>query len=366
MKTVRLELTNFTRLVLLSLLFTTFSSNVFGSTLNIENGNIYYKQETGKKMQLTRSGKDRAAVLSPSGQYVAFIRKSSKPADYPAENPNGYSQDELLADQIWVVDLSMRKERLLVEDQAADEPAKAISHIEDNSLKFSLDGKKLYFIISAWVTSGAVHAVSLDGSGERFVTAGNSVDVVPSGGEYRGHLIVRQHRYFIGGGSYDWLWLFDPDGKEIAPVGEEIKQSQAGYFGLPVEKAVSEIDNGHESFMKGIQAYQQMDYDVAISFFREALEILDIDPVKAGERNKKLQADIAKNPKTKDGKDRSVAFFKDWLDSYYYLGLAYAKKGDEKAAFEQVATLKIIGRSDYADTLESEIKQISLGRKVQF
>jgi len=24
-----------------------------------------------------------------------------------------------------------------------------------------------------------------------------------------------------GGGSYDWLWLFDPKGKEIGPVGED-------------------------------------------------------------------------------------------------------------------------------------------------
>ena len=39
-------------------------------------------------------------------------------------------------------------------------------------------------------------------------------------GEYRDFLIVQQHRYFLGGGSFDWYWLFRPDGKEVGPIGE--------------------------------------------------------------------------------------------------------------------------------------------------
>ena len=38
--------------------------------------------------------------------------------------------------------------------------------------------------------------------------------------ENRDNLVVRQHRYFILGGSYDWYWLFDPTGqKEKGPIG---------------------------------------------------------------------------------------------------------------------------------------------------
>jgi hypothetical protein len=45
--------------------------------------------------------------------------------------------------------------------------------------------------------------------------------VVPFG-EYRDHLLVQQHRYFLGGGSYDWFFLFTPGGKEVGVVGEDI------------------------------------------------------------------------------------------------------------------------------------------------
>jgi hypothetical protein len=40
-------------------------------------------------------------------------------------------------------------------------------------------------------------------------------------GRYAGHLLVSQHRYFLAGGSYDWLLLLTPDGKEAGPVVDE-------------------------------------------------------------------------------------------------------------------------------------------------
>ena len=38
-----------------------------------------------------------------------------------------------------------------------------------------------------------------------------------------------QHRYFLGGGSYDWYWLLRPDGKEVGPVGETTENFEATY-----------------------------------------------------------------------------------------------------------------------------------------
>ena len=57
---------------------------------------------------------------------------------------------------------------------------------------------------------------------ERFIAPANSLEVVPSG-EYPGHLLVSQHRYFVAGGSYDWIWLLTPDGAEVGPEGESAK-----------------------------------------------------------------------------------------------------------------------------------------------
>ena len=58
---------------------------------------------------------------------------------------------------------------------------------------------------------------------ERYLFPGNDVKVVPSG-EYKDCLLVLQHRYFLGGGSYDWFWLLRPDGKELGPVGEDDRE----------------------------------------------------------------------------------------------------------------------------------------------
>ena len=53
---------------------------------------------------------------------------------------------------------------------------------------------------------------------------------VVSSGHYRDDLLVQQHRYFIGGGSYDWYWLLKPDGKEIGPVGEDTENFKTTYL----------------------------------------------------------------------------------------------------------------------------------------
>ena len=96
---------------------------------------------------------------------------------------------------------------------------RTIAHIDDPSLQFSPDGKKVYFISSAWVTSGAVHSVNIDGTGEQFITDGNTLQVIDKGGA-KGYLIIRRHKYFLTGGSYDWLWLVSPEGKEIGPLSD--------------------------------------------------------------------------------------------------------------------------------------------------
>lgn len=110
---------------------------------------------------------------------------------------------------------------------------------------------------------------------------------------------------------------------------------------------------------KGYAALEQHDYDTAIASFETVLKLLNIDPIEAGEEYKKRMANIEKNPKTKDGRDRAVAFNKLWLDTYYYLGLAYAHKGDKANALKQVIDLRHIGRADYADSLEDEINYIN-------
>ena len=77
----------------------------------------------------------------------------------------------------------------------------------------------VYFLSAAWAVSNAVHLLDLASNKQRFITDGNSLELVPVG-KYRGYLIVSQHRYHKNGGSYDDFWLVSPKGKTIASLGE--------------------------------------------------------------------------------------------------------------------------------------------------
>ncbi|MFC1514490.1 TolB family protein [Candidatus Omnitrophota bacterium] len=209
----------------------------------VEKGNIYYLPEGKEAIQLTDSGKDETPVLSPDGKIVAFIRKSAKEAYLAVGAPEDYPPEGLFADQIWIVNIDGSGEKMLVENKhpkdiqiTPDVPRddwvsygleRTIAHID--SLQFSPDSKRLYFITSAWVTSGAVHCVDVDGSNERFLMAGNSLEIIGEG-RYKGYLIVRQHRYFLAGGSYDWLWLFTPDGEKEGPLGIDLDHQQRDFL----------------------------------------------------------------------------------------------------------------------------------------
>jgi len=180
-------------------------------SVTVEGGNVYYRasgQSTPRRV--TSSGHDRDASLSPDGRTIAFVRGTPGDSVQTALGP-----DE--ATSVWVVRTDGSGARMLVRGRAAGEPERALALM--SSPQFSPDGKRLYFLSVAWVTSGAVHAVDVASGEERFVLPGLSVEVVPRG-HYAGHLLVTQHRYFIIGGSYDWVWLFTPDGREVGPIGE--------------------------------------------------------------------------------------------------------------------------------------------------
>lgn len=192
--------------------------------LLVDKGCIWREDGPGRRTQLTYYGKDRAPVLAPDGGSVAFLRKSTNRAALPADDGDEPSGEGALADQVWLLDLRTGAPRRLVADRASDDSGGdgcqgQIAHIGERSLCFSPDGTLLYFITSAWVVSGALHCVDLKSGREHFVVDANSVEVVASG-EFRGHLIVQQHRYFLAGGSYDWFWLFTPGGEEVGPVGD--------------------------------------------------------------------------------------------------------------------------------------------------
>jgi hypothetical protein len=191
----------------------------FAQTVSVKNGNIQFTDKSGKMTALTSSGRDSNPLLAPDSKWVAFVRKVEG-------KKIATGSDEVDPTELWQVRVDGKEPTMLVRCRESQKMESLIGGFE--TLQFSPDGKLLYFMTPAWATSGAVHVVDTTNRKERYLFPGNNLKLVPSG-EYKGCLLVQQHRYFVGGGSYDWFWLLRPDGKEVGPVGEDTENFEATY-----------------------------------------------------------------------------------------------------------------------------------------
>ncbi|EOA5628257.1 hypothetical protein OW293_014750 [Providencia rettgeri] len=99
------------------------------------------------------------------------------------------------------------------------------------SVDVYLNTYDVYFLSSAWATSGAVHRIrwsvivnalkdipiAIDDI--EFITSGNSIYVIQKG-KYSGNLIIKKHKYKDGGGSYNPYVMVSPAGDSIKEIGE--------------------------------------------------------------------------------------------------------------------------------------------------
>jgi dipeptidyl aminopeptidase/acylaminoacyl peptidase len=193
------------------------SVSAFAQTVSVKDGNIQFTDKSGKTIALTSGGRDSNPVLAPDGKWVAFVRKVEG-------KKISTGSDEVEPTELWQVRVDGKEPSILVRCRDSEKPESVIAAFEN--LQFSTNGKLLYFVTPAWATSGAVHVVDTTTGKERYLFPGNDLKVVTSG-EYKDCLLVQQHRYFIGGGSYDWFWLLRTDGKEVGPVGEDTSTFEA-------------------------------------------------------------------------------------------------------------------------------------------
>ena len=143
------------------------------------------------------------SVSSPTGDLLAF-RRGTPDRLVESLGPGMHE-----ATEIWTSKPDGSDQRLLVRGVEG--------HSDLHNLQFSPDGQQLYYLSSGWVTTHALHAVDVHTGEGRYVCPGNSFEVLRDG-THGGHLIIVQHRYYPMGGSYDWPWLFTPDGKCLGPV----------------------------------------------------------------------------------------------------------------------------------------------------
>ena len=183
-------------------------------------GNIYMKGQDGQEVQITASGKDSHAALSPNGKQIVFVRQVQELKD----NPLGVPEDDaamMYASwspcEIWTVDIK-DKPKILRKSTYEKDPKKSTGWFYD--LNFSPDGKTIYYACQPGSpTTGAIHSMNSDGSSDHWVCWGQSVDIVgDKSDKYYGHLVVKRK---ADDGAYDISVLMTPNGKEIEKISEE-------------------------------------------------------------------------------------------------------------------------------------------------
>ena len=148
-------------------------------------------------------------VAVPGGPMVYYIQGDA--------NTKG-TEDYVGGEQITVQNTISGKQEILLTAAPDADPKKTLYGF--TRLKLSQDAKTLYFETAAWATSAAIHALDIASHQQRYVTDGSLICIVGNG-KYKGDLIVQQHRYFVQGGAYDYLYLFDSAGKKLGLVADD-------------------------------------------------------------------------------------------------------------------------------------------------
>lgn len=188
-----------------------------GVTVEVTDGNIHVEQG-GKRRQITSSGRDSEAILSPDSTAVIFTRLGTPPRLETEDRDPGTCTTP--PDELRRIRVDGTGDELLLKGRSSDKPEEQLC--EFSRKQFASDGRTMFFLTPAWATTAALHALDTRSKAERFVVAANDALVLGGcTGELRDHLVLQQHRYFAFGGSFDWYWLFDPTGKkELGPIGE--------------------------------------------------------------------------------------------------------------------------------------------------
>ncbi len=171
-----------------------------------DKSHVFYAGADGKPHAVRKpaAGVDRDPAASPDGRRIAFIHFAKAP------DPGEVGRGELM-----VFDVARGHTMRAAPPHASQAPGRDFTKL--HAPTFSNDGRTIYVMAMAWVTSDSIHAVNPATHTERFVVGGNSLSVIRNG-PYAGDLLVSEHRYFPGGGSYDPTFVVRPNGHEVLMV----------------------------------------------------------------------------------------------------------------------------------------------------
>lgn len=192
----------------------------------------------GNEIQLTTKGIYKSPVINPSGEWIYYVKvtEAKDNGDMGSVDPPiGYIGNYVFKEEIWRMDTTGERKSFVYKSPKPPKPNQTwytLSSIDN--IQFSPSGDKLYFQSDPYTVTGTIWVMESDGSNAQLLSSGHSIRIIESNtdgtdNKYKGDLIVKQHRYFTFGGSYDWYWLFDPDFKEIGPIGDNIPDDLSFY-----------------------------------------------------------------------------------------------------------------------------------------
>ena len=160
-------------------------------------------------------------VHSQDGAFTVFVEVDSTIRDATA-------MDDIDHQRICILRKGEGSGRVLLEGRGMTSDAGVETILADfGNLVLTKDGKTLYFTTTAWVTSGAAHAVDIATSSERFLVDGAVVRVL-NDGPFKGNLLATHYRlddvYSVDSPKYrgrmeTWSVL-SPTGKELKRLPE--------------------------------------------------------------------------------------------------------------------------------------------------
>lgn len=176
----------------------------------IIDGDVYYFGNVDKNWKkLTTGGKCASSLITPDGEWVVYVRTHDGSPRREGDPP--------LPASLCAIRIDGSEPKILLNSR---QDHKKYPDIESFwNLQFTNDGEWLYFQSHAWATSSAIFRLDMRTGLDVFICPGNSLEILVDG-DYEGYLIVSQHKYYIGGGSYDCRWLLDSDGNTIGPISD--------------------------------------------------------------------------------------------------------------------------------------------------
>ena len=107
------------------------------------------------------------------------------------------------------------------------------------------NNRTLYYLKDQWMTSNGIYKLDLVTLENKFITDGNSFQVINEG-KYKNYLIINKHKYMGKGDSFDYHYLVSPEGKQITTI---TNPESFSYYKSKVLKTNIDLNNLIEIFL---------------------------------------------------------------------------------------------------------------------